>query len=122
MKQLTTFLVAVMVCNASMSQTDTTKSNDTSAVMKAAKSDTIRIGNILIIKKGKISDKNNDDVDITMGRKHRERKQNANISTNWGIIDLGFSNYIDNTNYGATGNYIVNRPGFPDLNKNDFKI
>lgn len=122
MKQLTTFLVAVMVCNASMSQTDTTKSNDTSAVMKAAKSDTIRIGNILIIKKGKISDKNNDDVDITMGRKHRERKQNANISTNWGIIDLGFSNYIDNTNYGATGNYIVNRPGFPDLNKNDFKV
>jgi hypothetical protein len=120
MKQLITLLAAVLFYTASIAQTDTTKNRDT-AVIKKTKPDTIRIGNILIIKKRK-TNSGNDDVDITMGRKRKERKQNANISTNWGIVDLGFSNYTDNTNYAATGNYLVNRPNFPDLDKNDFKL
>ena len=96
---------------------------DTTAAGK--KSDTIRIGNIVIIKKGWINKKNRDrhgDTTITMGRAYKERKQQSNVSTNWWIFDMGFSNYIDNTNYATAGSYLVNRPGSPDLDKNSFKL
>ena len=86
MKQLITFLAAAIICFTATAQTDSTKNK---------KSDTIRIGGIIIVKNGK-KDK---DVNITMGRKNSEKKQNANVSTNWWIVDLGFANYSDNTNY-----------------------
>ncbi len=111
MKQLITFLAAAIICSTATAQTDSTKKQ---------KSDTIRIGGIIIVKNGK--NKNNKDVDITMGRKNSERKKNANVSTNWWIVDLGFANYTDNTNYANTGTYLVNRPGSPALNENDFKL
>ncbi|MBK7884914.1 MAG: outer membrane beta-barrel protein [Chitinophagaceae bacterium] len=119
MKQLITILAAVLFCAASKAQTDSSKTADTAATVKKNQPDTIRIGNILIIKVAKINKK---EVDITMGRKNKQKKENPNVSTNWGVIDLGFSNYIDNTNYGTAGSYLVNRPGFPDLGKNDFKV
>jgi Outer membrane protein beta-barrel domain len=109
MKQLITLLAAVIICTAATAQTDSTKTK---------KSDTIRIGGMVIVKNGK-KDK---DVNITMGRKNYEKKRNANVSTNWWIVDLGFANYDDKTNYGATGGYLVNRPGYPALNANDFKL
>ncbi len=111
MKQLITFLAAAIICSTATAQTDSTKKQ---------KSDTIRIGGIIIVKNSK--NKNNKDVDITMGRKNSERKKNANVSTNWWIVDLGFANYTDNTNYANTGTYLVNRPGSPALNENDFKL
>jgi hypothetical protein len=111
MKQLITFLAAAIICSTATAQTDSTKKQ---------KSDTIRIGGIIIVKNGK--NKNNKEVDITMGRKNSERKKNANVSTNWWIVDLGFANYADNTNYANTGTYLVNRPGSPALNENDFKL
>lgn len=109
MKQLITLLAAVIICTAATAQTDSTKTK---------KSDTIRIGGMVIVKNGK-KDK---DLNITMGRKNYEKKRNANVSTNWWIVDLGFANYDDKTNYGATGGYLVNRPGYPALNANDFKL
>lgn len=109
MKQLITLLAAAVICSAATAQTDSTKTK---------KSDTIRIGGMVIVKNGK-KDK---DVNITMGRKNYEKKRNANVSTNWWIVDLGFANYDDKTNYGATGGYLVNRPGYPALNANDFKL
>lgn len=109
MKQLITLLAAVIICSAATAQTDS---------IKTKKSDTIRIGGMVIVKNGK-KDK---DVNITMGRKNYEKKRNANVSTNWWIVDLGFANYDDKTNYGATGAYLVNRPGYPALNANDFKL
>jgi hypothetical protein len=57
-----------------------------------------------------------------MGRNTKQRKRNANISTNWWILDAGFSNYIDRTSYATTGNYLVSRPGYPTVNENDFKL
>jgi Outer membrane protein beta-barrel domain len=111
MKQLITFLAAAIICSTATAQTDSTKKQ---------KPDTIRIGGIIIVKNGK--NKNNKDVDITMGRKNNDRKKNANVSTNWWIVDLGFANYTDNTNYASTGTYLVNRPGQPALNENDFKL
>ena len=47
---------------------------------------------------------------------------NANISTNWWILDVGFSNFIDKTNYTSVGSYLVNRPGFSTISENDFKL
>lgn len=114
MKQLITLLAAVIFCSAASAQTDSTKNNR----------DTIRIGGIVIIKNGKKDtnkSKKSTDVDITMGRESKSKK-NSNISTNWWIIDLGFSNYDDQTNYATAGSYLVNRPGYPALNKNDFKL
>lgn len=112
MKQLITLLAAAIICNAATAQSDSTK---------ATKSDTIRIGGMVIIKKGKPGNKNSD-VNVTLGRTDEKKKRNSNISTNWWILDLGFANYDDKTNYAAAGSYLVNRPGYPALNKDDFKL
>lgn len=111
MKQLITLLATAIFCNVATAQTDSTKNS---------KNDTIRIGGIVIVKKG--NGNKNKDVSVTMGRKTPEKKRNSNVSTNWWIVDLGFANYDDQTNYASTGNYLVNRPGFPALNGNDFKL
>ena len=75
-------LSATALCLAmiSMAQTDSTT---------AEKTDTIRIGGMIIIKR---TDKNKK-VSIT------KQKKNPNISTNWWVPDIGFTNYTDNTNY-----------------------
>lgn len=112
MKQLITLLAAAIICNAATAQSDSTK---------ATKSDTIRIGGMVIIKKGKPGNKNSD-VNVTLGRTDEKKKRNSNVSTNWWIVDLGFANYDDKTNYAAAGSYLVNRPGYPALNKDDFKL
>ncbi|MBP6023786.1 outer membrane beta-barrel protein [Ferruginibacter sp.] len=109
MKQLITFLAAAIICSTATAQTDSTTTK---------KSDTIRIGGIIIVKNGK-KDK---DVNITMGRKDKTKKKNPNVSTNWWIVDVGFNNYTDKTNYATTGSYLINRPGYPNLDKNDFKL
>ncbi len=111
MKQLITLLAAAIICTAATAQTDSTKN---------IKSDTIRIGGIVIVKNGK--NNNSKDVNITMGRKNNERKRNANVSTNWWIVDLGFANYDDKTNYATAGSYLANRPGYPALGAADFKL
>jgi hypothetical protein len=63
------------------------------------KADTIRVGGMIIIKKaGKNKNgKDQKDVQITTDKK----KKNSNLSTNWWIVDLGFANYHDQTNYGS---------------------
>ena len=85
------------------------------------KADTMRIGNIIIIKKGKKF--SIDSSGKETARQNFERKQQSRISTNWWIVDLGFANYDDQTNYvnaNASG-YLVDRPG-SSLSKNDFKL
>jgi hypothetical protein len=109
MKQLITFLAAAIICSTATAQTDSTTTK---------KSDTIRIGGIIIVKNGK-KDK---DVNITMGRKDKTKKKNPNVSTNWWIVDVGFNNYTDKTNYAPSVSYLINRPGYPNLDKNDFKL
>lgn len=85
------------------------------------KSDTIRIGGMVILKKGEPEEKKH--VTVTVGNRHKQGN-NSNISTASWIVDLGFSNWIDKTNYAsATANsFIVNKPGTPDLVENDFKL
>jgi hypothetical protein len=113
MKKFTLLVAAAFICQLGFAQEDST-------VVKTTKKDTIRIGNILIIKKGKSEDGNGNDVEVKMGR--RQHKTNSRVSTNWIVLDLGFSNYIDKTDYANTGSFLVNRPGTPDLGKSDFKL
>jgi len=65
------------------------------------KSDTIRIGGMIIIKdnkdKGNNEDKKNRDITIS----NRKKRKSSNLSTNWWIVDLGFANLKDETNYPA---------------------
>ncbi|MBC7890147.1 MAG: hypothetical protein H7Z13_19900 [Ferruginibacter sp.] len=113
MMKLFTLMALVLVCTVANAQTDSPKGSK--------EADTIRIGNIIITKNGKNSDDSkNSNTHITMGRK--QKKKLSNVSTNWGIVDLGFANYADETNYNATGTYIYNRPGAAALSKSDFKL
>ncbi|MEP7278994.1 MAG: outer membrane beta-barrel protein [Bacteroidota bacterium] len=59
------------------------------------KEDTIRIGNLVIVKKGD-GHYENKDGSVSASR---TRLNLHNVSTNWLIIDLGFANYSDKTNY-----------------------
>lgn len=110
MKKLTLLVATAIICLNSSAQSDTTKTGN--------KGDTIRIGKILIVKHGK----NNDGLHITLGRKNKERKQNSNVTTSWWNVDLGVSNYVDNTNYNPSNPYQVNRPGYPSLGQGDLKL
>jgi len=115
MKKFTLLVAAAFICQYGFAQEDST-------VVKTEKKDTIRIGNILIIKKGKKDgdDDKDNTVEVKMGRK--QKNPNSRVSTNWIVLDLGFANYIDKTDYGNTGGFLVNRPGTPEFGKSDFKV
>lgn len=109
MKRLSMLAIFCLAMNIIFAQNDSTKT---------AKPDTVRIGNMIIIKKmGEPEGKT-----ITMSR--FPQVANQNISTSWWIFDLGFANFSDQTNYSAatTGQYVVNRPGAGNLGESDFKL
>ncbi|CAN5867615.1 hypothetical protein BH11BAC4_BH11BAC4_02800 [soil metagenome] len=108
MKQLNILLAAVFLCMSASAQTDTTITK---------KNDTMRIGNIIIVKKGKKF--SIDSSSKETARQNFERKQKSRISTNWWIVDLGFANYDDQTNYPTSGGYL--NPG-SNISKGDFKL
>lgn len=110
MKKLILLLALAIICLNVSAQED-------SVTIKKNK-DTIRIGGIIIIKKG---DKNDKNVEVKVTTDNPKKKK-SNVSTNWWIVDLGFANYSDKTNYASTGSYLINRPGYPALDKNDFKL
>ncbi len=91
MKRMFLLLAGSCFALTSMAQTDLTgKRND---------ADTIRIGNMVIIKKGKGGrDNDNDEDTVRIHRRRRDYKP-SNVSTNWFIFDLGFANWKDETNY-----------------------
>ncbi len=112
MMKLFTLMALVVICTNTNAQETPEK--------KTANNDTIRIGNIIITKDGRDDQQRKGNTHITMGRK--ANRKISNVSTNWGVVDLGFANYMDETNYGATGNYLFNRPGTTPLGENDFKL
>ncbi len=75
------------MATGSMAQTDTTK--------PAGSQDTLHVGSITIIKDGKSWNNDNDTAQV----KPRHNHYHDNVSTNWGIVDLGFANFNDKTNY-----------------------
>lgn len=90
MKRIFTLCVTLCTLMTGFAQTDST--------VKQAP-DTIKIGGMVIIReKGSQPDK--EDNKERRGLRITTRKNSdkpSNISTNWWIIDLGFSNYVDNT-------------------------
>ena len=95
-------------------------------------SDTVKVGNFVIIKKNKdgnsgSSDKNvwrnwDKNFDLKIERRPHSRR---NISTNWWIMDLGFTNFRDQTNYTAAqagGYFKVLRAADGQVNQNSFKL
>ncbi len=88
----------------------------------AQEGDTIRVGSIIIIKKG--GDKSEYDVykdkDYSYNKKYYKK---SNITTNWLIFDIGYSGFTDNTDYGgAEAQAFLQNPNGTPLNSGDFSI
>jgi hypothetical protein len=100
MKKFLLAIVAISGAMASFAQDST----------KKERVDTIKIGGIVIIKD---RNKGNDDDDknrnITISNKNK--RKSSNLSTNWWIVDLGFANLHDQTNY-ASAEAQAFAPGF----------
>ncbi|MEI8075999.1 MAG: hypothetical protein WCH78_14720 [Bacteroidota bacterium] len=120
MKRLVILLVAVMVTTASFAQKDSTNYN----------TDTVRVGNFVIIKKNKGAAETQTSVwhdwDKTVDVKiERRPRKKSNVSTNWWIMDLGFANFRDQTNYGyaQAGSYFKTlRPQDGAVNQNSYQL
>ena len=94
MKRLVCIAAILLAGLTGFAQTDSTQKN----------TDTVKVGNFIIIKKKNNSDysddnnKNNRRYNIEYHVERRSRRR-SNISTNWWIMDLGFANMRDNTDY-----------------------
>lgn len=124
MNKLFTLMALAFICTAATAQqTDSTAGKTDTLKRQNERGDTIRIGNIVIITNGGNHNQSGNNTNITLGRKRHGKL--SNISTNWGIVDLGFANYNDKTNYAAAtaGKVLVNAPGstFP-LGASDFNL
>lgn len=82
--------------------------------------DTLKIGGIVILKKGTTQEKSR--VIVSVGKPEKAKK--SNLTTSSFFFDLGFANWIDHTDYTAAtaGNSLVNQPGKTALNAKDFKL
>lgn len=88
-----TLLVCIAAClvSAGFAQEDTT----------GKKSDTIRIGGMIIVKKPGSNDREIITRDRSVSISSRSRKKPDNITTNWWIIDIGYAGFNDKTNYAS---------------------
>ncbi|HUR12012.1 MAG TPA: outer membrane beta-barrel protein [Flavitalea sp.] len=93
MKRIILLLSGISFALAGIAQTDSTRKEPKN------EGDTIRIGNILIIKDGRNRDDDRDNKDTTVQIQRRKHYKPSNVSTNWWIVDLGISQFNDKTNY-----------------------
>jgi hypothetical protein len=124
MNKLFTQMALAFICTvATAQQTDSIAVKTDSLNKQYERRDTIRIGNIVIVTNAGNHRQTGNNTNITLGRKQQGKL--SNISTNWGIVDFGFANYNDKTNYAAAtaGGVLVNAPGstFP-LGASDFNL
>jgi hypothetical protein len=59
--------------------------------------DTIRVGSLIIVRNGKFDKQDNDSVHVYYHHHHNP----SNLTTNWLLLDIGFANYNDQTNYSS---------------------
>ena len=113
MKCILTAIAAFLVVASGFAQTDSTKKiSDTSA----RRTDTIKVGNFIIIKKNKTSSSTTTTTEVSIERKPQK---STKLSTNWFIFDLGFANTNDQTDYSKiSGNSYLKAPFIKD----DFKL
>lgn len=107
MKRLLLAMFAIGTTIALSAQTDSTGKE---------KADTIRIGGIIIINKGGKNDTTNN-KEVVFPK--RNKKHDDKVSTNWFVVDLGFANYNDQTNYAAAASEGFIASG---INKDDLKL
>ena len=92
MKSILLVCVAACLFNSGFAQTDTTGKKETN--------DTIRIGGMVIIKKP--GNNNNEVITGEKAVRIPSRKRTPqNLTTNWWIIDMGFSGFNDKTDYAS---------------------
>lgn len=111
MKRIVVFLTGICFALTVTAQTDTTQQE---------KADTIRVGSMIIIKRGDGKSGGDNNIQITTRRKSSYRR--SNVSTNWFVLDIGVSRFDDNTDYTSAA---VQNPttGFaPGSNKDWFKL
>lgn len=145
MKQLFTLMALIIFCSTASAQKEgdsirvgnmiivtkgekksEAKKEDVSAKAKpdsaaGSTADTIHIGNMAIIRDGKNENKNDRNGDWHHWGRRNEKP--GNVSTNWCIIDIGFSNYSNQTkDYSSAGGYLYNRTGTAPLGENDFDL
>ncbi len=93
MKRIFTFCMALCVTLGSFAQTDTT-----AAPKNVPQNDTIRIGGMVIIRRAGSKDR-----EIVHDREYRMRSRRSekpsNVSTNWWVMDICFSNYSEKSVY-----------------------
>lgn len=95
MKSIFTLCIAMCTLITAFAQTDTT------GKQPAPQADTIRIGGIIIIRKPGTKDR---EVVVNKEYKMWNRRNTgkpSNLTTNWWIFDIGFSNYNDKTIYSS---------------------
>ena len=91
MKRIILLLTGITIALGVSAQTDSTDQQS-----KSDKSDTIRIGNMVIIKKHDKHDRgSSNEVTVNKNRNYKP----SNLTTNWWIVDLGINQLRDNTNY-----------------------
>ncbi len=107
MKKIILALTALSLGMTTLAQTDSTRTS-------TDKADTIKIGGMIIIRKNGKSDTTDKQITISNNKK----KSDSKVSTNWWIVDLGFTNYNDNTNYASA----AAQSFAPGLTEDNFKL
>ncbi|MDF2186976.1 outer membrane beta-barrel protein [Paraflavitalea sp. CAU 1676] len=87
MKRMLTLLAGIGMACSALAQTDTTQQ---------PKTDTLRIGKMIIVRTPGSAKADNDRETTRVYRRHYKP---SNLTTNWLIFDLGFTNWNDQTNY-----------------------
>lgn len=123
MQKLHTLLSLLLIAATGLqAQSDTTQ--------KAAKPDTIKVGGITIISRTQdtglvVTNTDPDYRDGSVVIRLGKRNKNHRLKTSWFNIDLGFGNYIDNTNYGSAEarDYVrAIRPGEAAYTSSDLRL
>ncbi|WP_207497311.1 outer membrane beta-barrel protein [Aridibaculum aurantiacum] len=119
MRRIYLAMAALLAVGSSFAQADTTTATSDTTII-TSNADTVRIGNFTIIKKNRPGSSSRD---IVIEKK--EPKRSSAISTNWWIVDIGFANVVDRTQYGspAANDYLRPiRPNEQPFTKDDLKL
>lgn len=96
MKTIVLALLAMGITMTGFAQTDTTGVPKDTTAKQPGTADTIKVGGMIIVRTpGEDGDNKLKNIQISNNKKNK----NANVRTNWWIVDLGFSNWKDNTDY-----------------------
>lgn len=89
MKTIVLALLAMGITMTGFAQTDTTKVPTDTTAKQTGTADTIKVGGMIIVRTpGEDGDNKLKNIQISNNKKNK----NANVKTNWWIIDLGFAN------------------------------